>query len=48
MMQDTGGGSPNDDIFKRISQLINIRDATMEIVYNMGPNEHMQGNFQNS
>jgi hypothetical protein len=48
MMQDTGGGSPDDDIFKGVSELINIRYATMEIFCVVGLDKHSHGDFKDS
>jgi hypothetical protein len=36
MMQNTGGGSPYNDIFKRIPQLIDVRYAIVEIFGQVG------------
>jgi hypothetical protein len=36
MMQNSGGGAPYNDIFKRIPQLIDIRYAIVEIFSQVG------------
>ena len=48
MMQNTGGCTPNDHIFKGISELINARYAMVEITDKVGLDKQPQRNIEGS